>query len=469
MKERLVPSTWLEKEGRRLDCGPYLSGAVEARLLLESLRESKKPLKGVTKGGLAGIFNGPRFPRAYVTDTAHGVPFLGSTDILDADIRYLPLLSKKQVAAEPGLVVDQGWTLITCSGTIGRMAYARSEMRGMAGSQHFMRVVPAADEIKPGYLYAYLSSRFGLPLVLGGTYGAIIQHIEPQHIADLPVPIAPARIQDAAHKLVEEAAELRTRASTELQAVIREIEQAVGLPALESRYNGTSPAVSVVKAEALVARMDGLFHSNYHRSVFEPLMRLPARRRCTVGDLAIRVFEPARFKRIPVDDPKFGAAFFGTAAIMRADPEPEQYIANRTPGIDELLVGPTTILIPRSGQLVGIIGHAILPHGDVIGGTVSEHGIRVQCLDEGAAGYVWACLSSEYGRRQLKARAFGSSIPTLDVTRVRGAVIPMLDDSARKALGTRAFAVAQARHQAVRKEREARALVELWIEEKGRA
>jgi len=28
---KTVPSTWLEIEGRRLDCGPYMSGAIEAR------------------------------------------------------------------------------------------------------------------------------------------------------------------------------------------------------------------------------------------------------------------------------------------------------------------------------------------------------------------------------------------------------------------------------------------------------
>lgn len=469
MKEKFVPSTWLEKEGRRLDCGPYLSGAIEAKLLLDSLRETKKRLKEVTRSGIAGIFNGPRFPRTYVSDPAHGVPFLGSTDVLDADLRYLPLLSKKQLATEPGLVVDEGWTLITCSGTIGRMAYARSEMRGMAGSQHFMRVIPAVDEIKPGYLFAYLSSRFGLPLVVGGTYGGIIQHIEPQHIADLPVPMPPDRIQDEVHKLVEKAAELRTKASAELIAVIREIEEAASLPPLYSRYNGASPDVSIVKAQALSARMDGLFHSNFHCSALEPLLRLPANRRAVVGDFEVRVFEPALFKRIPVEDPKYGAPLFGTAAIMRADPEPEQYIANRTGGMGDLLVGPTTILVPRSGQLVGIIGHAVLPHGDVIGGAVSEHGIRIYCNDEVTAGYVWACLSSEYGRRQLKARAFGSSIPTLDVARVRGTVIPVLDATARKALGIRAFSVAKARHQAIQKEREARALVERWIEERGSA
>ena len=61
-------------------------------------------------------------------------------------------------------------------------------MDGMACSEDVLRVVPDPDRILPGYLYAFLSSKFGKSLVVGGTYGAIIPHIEPHHIASLPVP-----------------------------------------------------------------------------------------------------------------------------------------------------------------------------------------------------------------------------------------------------------------------------------------
>src|SRR5262249_16895324 len=153
-------------------------------------------------------------------------------------------------------------------------------------------------------------------------------------------------------------------------------------------------------------------------------------------------------------------AFFGTAAIMRSDPEPEQYVAKRTPGIDGLVVKATDILVPRSGQLVGIIGHAVLPHGDIVGGAVTEDAIRITAPDAATARELFVRRSAEYGRRQLKARAFGSSIPHLDVRMIRATVLPRLDDGLRNALGTRAFAVATARSEAVGKEREARALVE---------
>ena len=272
--------------------------------------------------------------------------------------------------------MEEGWTLITRSGTVGRMAFARPEMARRTGSDDFIRVVPELDAIQPGYLYAFLSSRFGLPLIVGGKYGAIVQHIEPEHIADLPVPLAPEEVQAEAHRLVTEAADLRTQASVELRAVVREIEGAAGLPPLDVRYDGRRPDTSLVKASGLRGRMDGLFHSRYHRSALAPLLGLPAGRRTTVGELTTSVFEPARFKRVQVEDAALGVPFFGTSELMHADPVCKYLVSKRTPGIADLMIGKKTVLVPRSGQLVGIIGHAVLPHGDVLDGAVSEHAIQ---------------------------------------------------------------------------------------------
>ena len=277
-------------------------------------------------------------------------------------------------------------------------------------------------------------------------------------------------IQEKAHRLVHEAAELRTGASADLRAVIREIEEAAGLPPLDVSHRAARPDTSLVKASALEGRMDGLFHSNYHQSALQALgLRLPETQRITVGELASRVFWPPIFKRIRVEDPRYGVPFFGTSALLRADPDASYLLSRRTPGLEKLFVNETTVLIPRSGQLRGIIGHAVLPHGDVTNGAVTEDAIRLFPADKAIAGYLYACLSSEYGRRQLKARAFGSSIPHLDEARVAGVVLPRLDDRQMKELGLRAFAVRTARHDAVTKEREARSLVERWIAERGAA
>ncbi len=471
MKVKHVPSAWIEREGRRLDCGPYLSGALEARMRLEGLPGSCVELRSLTQGHEGGIYNGPQFVRRYVADTDHGVPFLTGSSMLHADFTHADLLKKTDAASArlAYLRLDAGMTLMSCSGTIGRMSYARPDMSGTWSSQDMLKIVPDPARIRPGYLYAFLSGRFGRPLLTGRTYGAIIQHVEPRHVSGTPVPLAPDDVQEEAHRLVTEAAEMRTAASAELRAVVREIEEAAGLPPLDRRAGPPSPDTALVRAGALGGRLDGLFHGNWHRAAREPPRALVAARRTTVGALAERVFWPPMFKRVRVEDPRFGLPFFGTSALMRVDPDASYLLARRTPGFENLIVDETTVLVPASGQLNGIIGHAVLPYGDVVGGTVTHDAMRLFSRSEAEAGYLFACLSSEYGRRQLKARAFGSSIPHLDESAVAGVVLPRLDDARMDDLGRRAFAVRTARHDAIGKEREARALVEGWIEERAAA
>ena len=86
MKQKVIPSGWLEQQGRRLDCGPYLSGAIEARVLLQRLPVRRAELRSITQGHDGGIYNGPQFVRNYVSDPTYGVPFLSSSSMLHAEL-----------------------------------------------------------------------------------------------------------------------------------------------------------------------------------------------------------------------------------------------------------------------------------------------------------------------------------------------------------------------------------------------
>ena len=83
---RVMRSSWLEEGGRRLDCNPYMSGALEARETLKSLDAPKEPLKSLTAGYAGGIYNGPMFRRNYVESPEYGVPFITSGTMLLADL-----------------------------------------------------------------------------------------------------------------------------------------------------------------------------------------------------------------------------------------------------------------------------------------------------------------------------------------------------------------------------------------------
>ena len=422
-KWKAVRAAWLEEGGRRLDCNPYMSGALEARDALRRLSKTEI-LSDVTER----IFHAGREGRTWVDDPRYGIPFMGSSDILSADLSTLPLISKKQVERNPLFKLGEAWTLITRSGTIGRMAYVRPDMAGMACSEHVLRVVPKPDRIPPGYLYAFLSSRYGVPLVVSGTYGAIIQHIEPEHIADLPVPRFESNFEQKVAQAVEAAAVERVAASQHRRAAIELLEAKIDWS------DQPRPIAIAPMASSLLGRMDA-FH--YSPRVEAGRSALTSHRSVRLGDQVERVFEPNRGSRLKVTDPAFGVPFLSSSSVFELNPSAE-YLVSRslTPHLEGLLLSDCDVLLPRSGQLGGIIGRAVLPLPMNVGQAGSEHLVRVRCHSPSDAAYLWAVLASEPGYWALIGTAFGSSIPSLDSSLISELMVPWLSEADRQEIAT---------------------------------
>ena len=149
MKVKTIPSNWLSDEGKRLDCGPYMTGAKEAEQLITECTLPKKELKKLLVNEAKGAFHAGREGRVWVKEELYGTPFMGSVDIIQANLARLPLISKEQVTRKPLFKIFKNWILITRSGTIGRMTLARDEMDGNACSEHVMRVVPDSEKVCP--------------------------------------------------------------------------------------------------------------------------------------------------------------------------------------------------------------------------------------------------------------------------------------------------------------------------------
>lgn len=451
---RIVRSGWLQEGGRRLDCNPYMSGALEARDTLKQLKARKDALSTLTAGHAGGIYNGPVFARIWVDDPRYGVPFLSNSDMLNADLANLPLLQRRYAESKKlaHLELSPGTTLITCSGTIGRMTYVRPDMAGMWSSQHIMKVVPDPERVPGGYLYAYLSSRYGVPLVVSGTYGAIIQHIEPEHIAELPVPrFGPVFEQEVA-QLIDAAAAERVAASKHRRAALELFQAKIGW----SRHADSIARAPM--ASALLGRMDA-FH--YAPRVETGRASLAAHLGVRLGDQVERVFEPNRGSRLKVTDPAFGVPFLSSSSVFELNPSAEYLISRSlTPHLEGLLVSDCDVLIPRSGQLGGIIGRAVLPLPMNVGQAGSEHLVRVRCHSPQDAAYLWAVLASEPGYWALVGTAFGSSIPSLDSSLISDLTIPWLSDLDRQEIGALAEKAVVAQNKGNELEAKAVALLE---------
>jgi len=451
---KAIPSTWLESNGRRLDCGPYLSGAIEARELLK--QHSTEPLDSVT----TDIFHAGREGRIWVDSNEFGVPFMGSTEVLASDLSHLPLISKKQINSNPKFTIRPGWTLITRSGTIGRMAYARPDMNGVACSEHVMRVVPNEERIKPGYLYSYLSGRFGVPIVISGTYGAIIQHIEPDHISDLPVPRL-GDVEQQAHSLVQLAANLRVEATQEIDSITRNLEEEIGGgPVAWQHKHVQAHAIQTISISSALNRLDAFHHVGYVGEAIEKAA-VPLEE---VGNFA-RALRPPILKRIKVDGT--GIDFLGGRELLRLDQSAEDQIAFRTLNLEQFIVKPGMVLFQCVGQRYGIFGTPVLANRRLIGRAVTEAVMRLIPHDPEDAGYIFTYLATGFGQRLVMRHSAGTSIPVLQEDGASKILIYWPDKARRLQIHEIATAAWEKRARAVELEDEARTLVEQAIEAGG--
>jgi type I restriction enzyme M protein len=84
--------------------------------------------------------------------------------------------------------VRAGDLLVTRSGSIGRVAYVTRRLHGAIVSDDAIRV-RIADEDLRAYVFAYLQSAPAQNQLRRNEYGAVQQHLEPDHVGDLLVPI----------------------------------------------------------------------------------------------------------------------------------------------------------------------------------------------------------------------------------------------------------------------------------------
>lgn len=455
---RIVRSAWLDEGGRRLDCNPYMSGALEARDALKRLPVTQK-LENVTKR----IFHAGREGRTWVDDSKYGVRFLGSSDILAADLSTLPLISKKQVERNPLFTLGEGWTLISRSGTVGRMAYVRPDMAGLACSEHVLRVVPDLERISPGYLHAFLSSRYGVPLIVSGTYGAIIQHIEPEHIADLPVPRFAPEFEASVHAKVHEAAALLSRYQRLVKEATDELFEAVGLrditaadwhaQGVDNGFAITAPDVTTLRALNFNPRFSALkitIQSRSHKKLSEI---------CVPGSLA----RGGRFKRVDAA-PGYAYQMIGQKELFWLKPE-GRWIAKSAMDGESLGIPGATMVAAQ-----GTLGESELYcRAEFIWGpwtemAFSEHILRV-IADESVMprGCMFAFMRSETAFRMLRSISTGSKLQDHHY-KMRGELpVPYPDRDIQLEIHDKVVAAYEARHKGVALMDEATQLVEQKI------
>ncbi|MFF1602451.1 restriction endonuclease subunit S [Streptomyces mirabilis] len=462
-----VMSDWLAEQGFRLDAKPYISGALEAKKMLERLPDTV-PLASLTTGHNGGIFNGPMFRRVYLTDPKHSVPFLGTRDMMAADLTGLPRLRKSDAdsTALSYLRLKPGMTLISCSGfNAGRRAYVRPDMGECWSSQHMIKVEPDLKKIKSGYLYAFLLSRFGEALVRGSVYGSAVKHIEPHHIVGLPVPRFDARFEERVHQLVERSAKLRARHQAELVAATKDFFDSNGLSELNDiRWHQQERDLGFEVESVGPTSLRALNFAPRARRLLEKLGSAPG---STLGTICSggTLRTGARFKRID-SNPEHGVRLIGQRQSFWIRPEGRWINEAQAP--DDIRLQDETILVAARGTLGEneVYSRSILVTGSWLQHAYSQDYVRVVSGDPEVSGaYLFAFFRSEAVFRALRSLSVGGKQQEYHPSFLRELHIPLAPPTARARIAATVRYAYQCRDRADVLEDKALALLTAAIEE----
>lgn len=398
----------------RTDASYHLS---EGQAVQRDIASSPYPLIHV-KDVADDIFIGNRAKRVYVSSAEHGIPFLSSSDILKGDLEHVKLASKKYTPEIERMLLQKGWTLISRSGTIGNCAFATAKHAQKLASEDVIRLVPN-NILRGGLVYAYLASKYGHSLLTQGTFGAVIQHIEPDFVGSLPIPQFPESFQKEVDDLMQESARLREEATDALEESKRLI-----MNFTSKEYNNISlKKSSSIKISSLYSTLNTRFDPTIYINKGVQWLTDLQKNTVRLGDLNIKMWYPGIFKRAYVNN---GLPYIKGSSVFDVNPFKtcDHLSKARTPKLDDLWLKEGMVLITCAGAC-GLIKMITKEYEDK-GAIGSPDIIRLVSNDSlYTTEYLFAYLQLPPIYDYMQSLKYGSVIERFDIDNIK--TIPVIE------------------------------------------
>lgn len=415
--------------GKRLEASVFDVDAKNARSLVEKGKYPATRIGGAN--GIATSYVGGRFKRIWVEKS--DFPIFQPSSIVDVKPTPDGYISQKTQTDIDALRVHKGQILMTCSGTIGKVSFVSRTLDNQIFSHDLLRI-HCNNPSDAGYLYAYLKSEVGNKILLTNSYGAVITHIEPEHLSTVPIPDAPQRIKQRINDLIVHSYELRDESNDLVDKATALLIDELSFPQMKdfdvALYKKDADVDTFsVKLSQLQGRVDASFHVPITDAIVNHMKQYAAEV-TTLGDSRISqsVILPGRFKRVYVDE-GYGRVFIGGKQIFELDPSNKKYLSlvhhgDRIAKQLELHEGMTLITCSGTIGKVALVGK----HWE--NWTANQHIIRVVPANRDVAGYLNIFLASEYGYKLITRYTYGSVVDEIDDNHVRAIPVPLLKDKA---------------------------------------
>lgn len=411
----------------RLEAACYNIESIKANDILGHLSIPLKPLFG--SNGIAEVYNLPRFKRVFVEKS--DLPIFQPSQITDIYPKPQLYISAKTKTNIDALRVSKGQLLMTCSGTIGKCAIVWDRLDKSIFSHDLLRI-NSKNEFDTAFIYAYIRTDIGQTLLSAKPYGAVIQHIEPEHLINyfIPYPAEKTR-RDIGYKIIQ-SFEKRDLSNDMIDKAEKLLITYLKLPPIEEIQNPQyDPSVAVNNFSIDISKWQNRLEAKYHDPIIQGILDTLIRSDSEIvplGDkrLSKDILLPGRFKRVYVEREQ-GTVFLGGKQIYELDPYSKKYLSVRKHGDtinNQLVLKDNTIGVTRSGT-IGRIGFV---YSHMKEWVYSDDIIRVIPSSDDLAGYLYVWLSSEYGRALICRQEFGAVIKHIDTKCLSSIEVPVIKD-----------------------------------------
>ncbi|MGD9569938.1 MAG: restriction endonuclease subunit S [Sedimentibacter sp.] len=443
------------ERGKRLEASVF---DVEGKNARELIKSCKYPLASIGgENGLTTSYTCARFKRIWLEDSEY--PIYQPSTILDINPKpdgYISQLTKTNIEA---LRVKKGQILLTCSGTIGNISLVSQTLDDTIFSHDLLRI-SCKEDTDIGYIYTFLKSKTGNKILLTNSYGAVVTHIESEHLAEIPIPNPPKELKEKIHNLIIGSFVLRDESNELIDKATKLMVKELNLlPIHEIKIETFEEKAEVqtfsVKLSEINSRLDASYHVPIVDAIIKHLQEY-AEEVTTIGDSRVskKIILAGVFKRIYVDE-EYGIPFLGGREISQLNPRVEKFLSkphHKARYEKELKVSENTILVTDRGT----VGKVALVPKHWNGWAVSQNVLKLVPSDNTIAGYVFIYLNSEWGNTLIKRETYGSVVDMIDNINLSTIPIPLLKNKEiQKQINELALEANEKRYQAHKLEQQA--------------
>lgn len=407
MRSRPINIKHIKKDAKRLDGIYFLNDNAFLSLIMED-----NQAKCRTLSEFASTYNPPVFKRQFCKNTERAVSYFQSSDVPNQTERSEVFINKKQ-AVKLNTIVKKNQILITGFGTIGNTRLVSKLQDGVAYANNVCRV-DVNDDQKYGFIYAFISSKYGRAQLNKNASGSVVRYIEAPGIRKILIPLFSTEKQKEIHSLIVQAAGLREKANQLIEE---------GQTIFNSFFhfkNKNEIKIKKIRLSDVEDRIDATYVINNDK--IQRALNDADIKCVSIGEIAKDIFIGPRSKR---NYTKKGVPFLSGSELQKINPtKVEKFLSLKeaTP----FIVKQGWILVSRSGT----IGNTTIMLPILDNYAVTDDAIRITLNSKSkiSINYLYAFLISKIGKMYLESGAFGSVIQHINEDFIKKIKVPILDD-----------------------------------------